>query len=139
MTKLISPLPLGLLLGLLLAACSAEIGDDCSFDADCSQNLDRNCDSSQPGGYCLIIGCAPDECPHEAVCVEYTTPCPIGTSDESCQRMLPNRGRTYCVKHCKSEGDCRSNYQCIEPEEASAGIIDFDTNRTKICTPDSPE
>ena len=120
------------------AGCAPEIGDECSYDADCSPNLDRNCDRSQPGGYCLIIGCDPDECPSEAVCVEFTTPCPTGTSEETCEQIEPNRGRTYCLEHCKSEGDCRSQYTCADPIEAGlfAEIIDFDPNGSKICVPD---
>jgi hypothetical protein len=121
---------------LLACACAAEIGDDCSYDIDCSPNLERNCDRSQPGGYCLIIGCAPDECPAEAVCVEFTTPCPDGIDDEACRLIEPNRGRTYCLKHCNSEGDCRSRYTCVDPDELYAAITDLDPNGPMICVPD---
>ena len=124
---------------LLVGACADEIGDSCKYDVDCSQNMDRNCDRSQPGGYCLIIGCASDECPGEAVCVNFTTECPSGTKEEDCRRIEPNRGRTYCLKHCKKNKDCRSKYDCIDPEELSAAIIDLDTNKSKICVPKANE
>ena len=133
---------LTLIIGLLplLCACGAEIGDDCTYDADCSANMDRNCDSLQPGGYCLIIGCGPDECPDEASCVTFTTPCPTGEgyddNGEKCTLIEPNRGRPYCMRHCGSEKDCRDGYRCIEPEILSGAIIDFSGNQTKICVPD---
>jgi hypothetical protein len=116
--------------------------------------MDRNCDHSQPGGYCLIIGCSPDECPSESLCVEFTTPCPVGegygepgvdigaemaavndAGVDKCRIISPNRGRTYCLRHCRKNSDCRSKYQCVEPKILSASILDFDTKRTKICVP----
>ena len=124
------------LLFSLALGCEDEIGDGCTIDADCSPNMDRNCDRSQPGGYCLIIGCGADECPNEAVCVEFTTPCPLDMEEENCQLIEPNRGRTYCLKHCKKNSDCRKKYDCITPEEISATILDFETNRSKICVPE---
>ena len=122
---------------LLAAACAAEIGDDCGYDIDCSPSMDRNCDRSQPGGYCLIIGCTSDECPGEAVCVEFTTPCPEGTDGGVCDQIEPNRGRTYCLRHCKSDKGCRSRYSCMVPEDLAATIIDLDPNGEKICVPDA--
>jgi hypothetical protein len=119
------------------AGCTSEIGDDCSADVDCSANMDRNCDTSQPGGYCLVVDCGSDECPGEAVCVEFTTPCPLDMEEEDCQLIEPNRGRRFCLKHCKNSGDCRGKYTCIEPEDLSAIIIDFNTNKSKICVPKS--
>ncbi|MCP4678892.1 MAG: hypothetical protein GY854_26070 [Deltaproteobacteria bacterium] len=121
------------------AACARKIGDACEYDVNCSENMDRNCDRSQPGGYCLEIGCGPDECPNEAVCVEFTTPCPEGMDTNECRLIEPNRGRSYCLKHCNSDGGCRKKYFCAEPEEFSAAIIDFDTNKEKICVPESDD
>lgn len=127
----------------VLFGCAAEIGDECVYDVDCSANMDRNCDSNQPGGYCLIIGCGPDECPEEASCVTFTTPCPTGEGyegkdNDKCSRIEPNRGRNYCMKHCRANKDCRSGYKCAEPEDEdlSASIIDFSGSETKICVPE---
>ncbi len=117
------------------AGCAAEIGDDCDYDVDCSPNMDRNCDNSQPGGYCLTIGCSPDECPSEAVCVEFTPPCPEYEDESKCRMIEPNRERTYCMKHCKSNGSCRSNYTCVEVDKIEATIIDQEKNKSKICVP----
>ena len=152
------------LLSALISACVAEIGDDCHYDHNCSPNMDRNCDRSQPGGYCLIIGCSPDECPSEASCVEFTTPCPIGQGYEEqtnlgtdpqsaadagtvdggtapvadfdkCRLIEPNRGRTYCLKHCEKDKDCRGKYICKAVKKLSAAVIDFEGNHTKVCVP----
>jgi len=125
----------------LLSGCASEIGDDCSYDADCSPNMDRQCDRGQPGGYCLVIGCGPDECPKESVCIEFTTPCPEapegvdGGVYEDCELITPNRGRTYCLKHCKKNSDCRKKYQCVEANSLYGTIIDFDSNRSRVCVP----
>ncbi len=143
----------------LVAACNVKIGDECGYDADCSVNMDRNCDNNQPGGYCLIIGCGPAECPEEASCVEFTTPCPMGDGYEQgvadteldagapdggglwefdkCRVIESNRGRTYCLKHCRSGKDCRGGYVCTTATRMSAGIIDFDDKFTKVCVPQS--
>jgi len=145
---------------LAAAACKAEIGDACSYDIDCSANMDRTCDSVQPGGYCLILSCDPDECPGEAVCVEFTTPCPDGPDagedgyedyQDLCDLIEPNRGRTYCLRRCRADAGCRSRYQCVLPQlEAdleertsdlpvleNASIVDFDVTNPDIgfCVP----
>lgn len=154
---------LTLLMPLLFvaAACTAKIGDSCSYDIDCSANYDRTCDSQQPGGYCLIISCEPDECPKEAVCVEFTTPCPDGPAEgedgyedyqETCEQIEPNRNRSYCLKRCTSDDGCRGRYQCVLPEGEddelqdrtselpvmeSTAIIDFDVSDPNVgyCVP----
>ncbi len=90
----------GTLLGAL-SACQAEIGDECSVSTDCSPNGDRFCDVAQPGGYCTVIGCDPDTCPDDALCVEW--------------RFEPTRSaETWCMKSCGDSGDCdRNGYVCI--------------------------
>jgi hypothetical protein len=134
-------LALILSIACLASACASEIGDGCDYDVDCSPNMDRNCDLGQPGGYCLIIGCGPGECPSEASCVEFTTPCPsdYASSDAgaaACDLIEPNRGRTYCMRHCNSNGDCgRKKYQCVEVGNLGATVIDFDSKKHKICVP----
>ena len=139
------------LLALVGGGCAAEIGDSCSYDVDCSPNMDRNCDRNQPSGYCLILSCDPDTCPSEAVCIEFTTPCPDGTDEETCEQIEENRERTYCLRHCTGGEDCRSGYECLLPEgntvegEAyalpvleNATIVDLDYNPENewgICVP----
>ena len=55
-----------------LAACTPNIGDECSNSLDCSQGGDRLCDITQPNGYCTIYNCEPDTCPEgDGVCVAF--------------------------------------------------------------------
>jgi hypothetical protein len=132
-----------IVISLMFTACNEEIGDSCSNDPECSPNMERNCDQGQPGGYCLIIGCSSDECPSEAVCVEFITPCPEGEdyydpdagATDKCNLIEPNRGRTYCLRHCDYDSDCRGAYQCMFPEDLEAAVIDFYNSDAKICVP----
>ncbi len=128
------------LLVVLVGACGNEIGDECSYSYDCSPNMERKCDVGQPGGYCLIIGCEPNDCPEEALCVEFITPCPEGTTTDGsgqsgCEQIEPNRTREYCLKHCNSDGDCRSEYICQEVEDMGGTVIDTNTSKSKVCVP----
>lgn len=79
--------------GLLLFGCAAEVGDECTTNTDCGTEL--FCDSSQVGGYCTRSPCSANECPEEAVCIQF--------DDNS----------TWCMKRCEGDGDCRSDYQCV--------------------------
>lgn len=85
---------------LLAAACAPQVGDSCTDALDCAVDGTRLCDTTQPSGYCLVSGCRADECPDEAVCVRFG---------------YDERARTFCMRHCASEGDCRSAYDCVEP------------------------
>ncbi len=58
------------LFAMSAAACGKSIGDECTTNVDCSQDYNaRDCDLSQPGGYCTITGCDEKSCPSEAVCI----------------------------------------------------------------------
>lgn len=109
------------------AGCRREIGDECTTAADCNPNGSRQCDATQPGGYCTIQGCDETSCPEEAMCIRYfpsqflTEPCaPNGSdtgcsADELCVDGKCARRSTelrYCVKRCEGNGDCRSGYEC---------------------------
>jgi len=127
-----------LLAGLALTGCQKRIGDSCGNSTDCSVTGERQCDLSQPGGYCTVFSCDPDTCP-EGACVEW--------------RFVPSRtAETWCMKTCNGEGDCgRAEYFCVEPakitqsggesmeelplEERVARVIDLDIGRaqSKIC------
>ena len=81
--------------------CQDRIGDACGSSTDCSVTGDRQCDLSQPGGYCTVFACDPDTCP-EGVCVEW--------------RFNPSRtAETWCMKTCNVDGDCRVEYWCVSP------------------------
>ena len=81
-----------LLFGVTLAACGAEIGDECSSNADCGQG--RICDLSSRGGYCTVTPCADESCPEGSACVEFE-------NEES-----------YCMAICSGNDDCRGGYSC---------------------------
>lgn len=153
--RLISYIILLVSVALALPACKDLIGDSCSFDADCSPNMNRNCDRSQPGGYCLIIGCEADKCPdrpnqrndERSACVEFTTPCPVDETgavadDELCERLEPNRVRSYCLRRCDLSGGggeemgCRGGYQCIAPADMYGVVLDGKYESTGVCVPD---
>jgi hypothetical protein len=109
------------------AGCRREIGDECTTAADCNPNGSRQCDATQPGGYCTIQGCDETSCPEEAACMRYfpaqflTEPCdPIAgtgcTADELCldEGLCARRSTElrYCVKTCSGGDDCRAGYEC---------------------------
>jgi len=114
------------------AACGRDIGDDCTTNVDCAQDGTRDCDQSQPGGYCTVNGCDEKSCPSEAVCIRVfpyefkmsdnacaaDTDC---TSDQLCVPDAPSgfcvprvSERRFCEKKCGSNGDCRGGYVCHE-------------------------
>ena len=136
--------PFFILLAVLALGCNAEIGDECAYDIDCSPDGDRTCDNNQPGGYCLIITCSPDQCPNEASCVEFITPSPdLEQENEDASALYaqlePNRSRTYCLKRCRTDSQCRGSYHCAIGEELevelNAEIIDTKYTDRGICVP----
>jgi hypothetical protein len=120
-----------LLPAALVAACGDKVGDSCSFASDCASDGSRICDSSQPEGYCTVLGCDYNTCPEDSVCVRYFTgsfanrPCEPATEDvatdmcslaEYCEidgRCAPLASEIrYCMATCGSDGDCREGYEC---------------------------
>src|SRR3954468_14654466 len=59
-----------------LSACTPSIGDKCVLSTDCSSRGDRQCDTSQPDGYCTIFNCNGDGCPDKAACVLFNSAIP---------------------------------------------------------------
>jgi hypothetical protein len=115
----------------LVFGCTPEIGDSCTQSTDCSQLGNRLCDATQPGGYCTIFNCQPNECPNEAVCVafEYTDPgCgPVAGG------QWPRFERTFCMRGCSNNGGCRSGYECIPPSQRQAQAVDSAPNYDMVC------
>jgi hypothetical protein len=90
---------------LAMAGCRMNIGDSCGGSADCSITGERQCDLTQPGGYCTVFSCDPDTCP-EGACVEW--------------RFIPSRtAETWCMKTCGADSSCRGEYRCVFPEEVN--------------------
>jgi hypothetical protein len=120
-------LPAFALFALILPACGKEIGDSCSTNVDCEQDGTRDCDLSQPGGYCTVNGCDEKSCPSEAVCIRifpYESPglpCQQDAECASSELCLPDgfcvpraSERRYCERKCGGNGDCRGGYVCLE-------------------------
>lgn len=106
---------LALMAGLAAAAagCSSAIGDSCNASLDCSVQGDRICDEASPSGYCTIPNCEANECPDEAICVEFLS---------EPQRLT----RTYCMRRCSSSGDCRQDegYRCRSGDDLPSETLD---------------
>ena len=103
-----------------LAGCQPLIGDDCTTNIDCSEDGDRFCDRTQPGGYCTIIDCEPNACPSEGVCVQF---------------FEGVHARNYCMRECNGNGDCRGAYFCTEPIEGVSFILDDPFGKKGYCAP----
>jgi hypothetical protein len=137
----LSRLPTGLLLGIVAflmlveVGCARKIGDSCSVSTDCSVTGDRLCDTTQPGGYCTIFNCEPDKCPDgEGVCVAFTDDAcdGDGVPDPHSARFQ----RTFCMKGCESDGDCREGYVCADgaiQKEIGARVVDLSPSTNSIC------
>jgi hypothetical protein len=112
------------------AACQPSIGDDCKSSIECSQLGDRLCDTTQPGGYCTIFNCEPDTCPSSA-CVAFSS-----TVDQACGNPTGEWSRlerTFCMRWCAADSDCREGYACVDPLERNARIVDQRPTGTKVC------
>jgi hypothetical protein len=130
----------GLLAGLL-AACTSEIGDGCTTSSDCAvTEADRLCLTEAlegfPGGYCTEFNCEPGSCPGEAVCVGYRTTL---ANSEACAEGSARLQRSYCMRSCSRDGDCRDGYACVDMGDENvwgAEIIEKGkrASKTKVCT-----
>jgi len=106
-----------LALGLLAPAmgCTKAIGDGCTLSTDCSIQADRACDTSQPSGYCTVIGCDGNSCPDEALCIAFNAHAPRIT-------------RRYCMAACEVDDDCRTpEYRCRRPDPTTCAMGTSDT------------
>jgi hypothetical protein len=117
-------------------ACQPSIGDSCALHSDCSQTGDRICDPTFPGGYCTIFNCEPGSCPSEAVCVAfYTTPSERRECADPTDRRFE---RTFCMKNCTTNGDCRGGYDCVEYGHADNGVaavvVERGSYNSRVCT-----
>lgn len=115
------------LAAVLLCSCQPEIGDSCSNAGDCSVQEQRTCDTTSPGGYCTVLGCAADSCPGEAVCIGYQSVLSIAPECASLQAR-PRLQRSLCMRSCSSDSDCRGGeYACIDmaaPNPWGAQVVD---------------
>jgi hypothetical protein len=123
---------LRVLLAALLLGCQPSIGDHCIQSTDCSATGDRQCDTSQLNGYCVILNCLPNKCPSGSACIA-TNAEPLGCLYDD--RHAPSRfSRQDCLKTCTEDSDCRvaEGYACIAPKQY--GILVLDNDQTeKVC------
>lgn len=92
-----------------MTSCSGETGDSCSSDGDCDTSL--VCEESYPGGYCIAYDC------------DYTDS--SACSEEAQCTYFNDINRSFCLKKCNSNSDCRSDYSC-------QGISN---HKYKVCLP----
>lgn len=123
-----------LALALLSMGCLPKVGDHCTTSLDCSQTGQRICDVSQPNGYCTVFNCEPDTCPDSAACVAFNNNIDpaCGTQDDG---QWPRFERTFCVKPCSSNSDCREGegFECVRPEDRGGIAIDVKHQYDGIC------
>lgn len=111
--------------------CAKQIGDACTVNADCNGSTsDRICDTTQPSGYCTVFSCSRESCPSEARCVAYGTSIPGCGYDD---RRLPRTARSFCLKECEGNSDCRDGYICEDPTKAPWNAVVLDDGRPKVC------
>jgi hypothetical protein len=132
---------------LSASSCAKKIGDDCKSSIDCSQDAERTCDVSQPGGYCTIEGCDERSCPSESTCIRFfprlflTKACTSGcAADELCVGDLcaPRASeRRYCAHTCSNNGDCRGGYVCREAgKDGTLALTGNPAVTVSFCAPD---
>lgn len=101
--------------------CGTEIGDSCSFSAECSPSGDRICatGSTLPGGYCTVFGCDHDTCPEESVCVKFYA---VGSTNVLCNPdtedapRFDEDGNPTGIEPsdvCSPEETCTLNGSCV--------------------------
>jgi len=106
-----SPLAIALVLAAASAVgCAPAIGDECETALDCSSQGSRQCDRTQPHGYCTIVGCERGTCPEDSICVKF-------------RPGLERIAATYCMAKCEHNDDCRDDegYTCLTQAEFAGG------------------
>jgi hypothetical protein len=132
-----------LLLSALSAACASEIGDECVTSNECAtSDGDRICMTELlegfPDGYCTTFNCDPGSCASEAICVGYRSSLANAAECQSPSER-PRLQRTYCMRSCASDGDCRTGYACIDvgadDDPWGAEVLETGSRaaKTKIC------
>ncbi len=116
-----------------VAGCQPQIGDRCNLNTDCSSSGTRQCDNSMPGGYCTMFNCGPNTCPDQSACYLFNADvqgCTYSDRDPS------RTARSFCMKDCAHDSDCRTGYQCADAREAPWNAILLDDNQNQhVCIP----
>ena len=94
------------LLPLLLAACGSTIGDPCTTNSECMDQICLNTDYA-PGGYCSK-GCNDD-----------VYSCPTGST---CVHDALGHGTPGCMRTCKTDKECRTSYLCRTQRDSTSPV-----------------
>ena len=120
-----------LAVGAALGGCTPSIGDKCILNTDCSLSGDRQCDTSQPSGYCTVFNCTPNSCPDNAACILFN-PAVAGCPYDD--RNVSRTAHSFCMAACRSDGDCRSGYVCRDVRQEPWNAFNQDSNQIKtVC------
>ncbi|MCS6900071.1 MAG: hypothetical protein RMJ98_08290 [Myxococcales bacterium] len=118
---------------LLSWGCKPKIGDPCGLSTDCSTQGDRLCDTTAPGGYCTVFNCEPGRCAEEASCVAFSQqPASVCKDPQRWVRFQ----RTFCMRTCEGDDDCRAGYVCVGGAQLDQGwnarVVDGDGSK-RVC------
>lgn len=114
-----------------LAGCTPTIGDKCQVSTDCSIRGDRQCDVSQPGGYCTQLNCRGNSCSDEASCVLFGSAVPGCNYDDRSGPFGSRVARSFCMAKCETNSDCRDGYTCADPRTAPWNAVILDDDQGK--------
>jgi hypothetical protein len=119
-------------MALALGGCTPSIGDRCNSSTDCSVQGTRTCDTSQPGGYCTVLGCGANSCTN-SVCVVFRVSIPGCPYDD--YHAPARTGRSLCMAHCEKDSDCRQNdgYVCADPTGPPWRAAILDDTPSRVC------
>jgi hypothetical protein len=120
-------------MAVTLGGCAPSIGDHCNSSTDCSVQGNRTCDTSQPGGYCTVLGCTANSCPNSAACVVFRVSIPGCAYDD--YHAPARTGRALCMAHCDQDSDCRQSdgYVCANPTGPQWRAAILDDKQNKVC------
>ncbi len=131
--SLVSPRALVVAFALASAACTPKIGDKCVLSTDCSQQGDRQCDTSLPNGYCTVYNCGPNGCPDFAACYLFH---PEVQGCDYNDRQPSRTSKSFCMAGCTTNSDCREGYECKDARQAPWNAILLDDNQNQpVCVP----
>jgi hypothetical protein len=124
-----------MLCALAAAGCQPHIGGQCALSTDCSIDGSRQCDTSQPGGYCTIFNCSGDTCGTGAACLLFNPQVPGCPYDD--YRSPARTARSQCMQVCNTNNDCRGGYICVDARQQpwGAAILDDDQQQLVCIAP----
>ena len=97
------------------------VGDQCTANDQCNQEVGAQTCLPFKGGYCGLQGCTVDaDCPEASACITHTD------------------SVNYCFRICADKPDCNANRD-VENESNCSSSVDFveGANGRKACVPPS--